>query len=298
MTFSAIIQSFRLRTLPLASACICMAAILAAHYQCFSIKIFVLSLLTTILLQILSNLANDYGDSQNGADNDLRQGPQRAVHSGLISKSEMKLLIYCFITASLVSGIALLWVSFGLFSMSFLLFLILGFACIAGAYYYTAGQKPYGYAGLGDISVFVFFGIVGVVGGYFLYSKNINFYIFLPAISVGFLSVAVLNLNNMRDIDADFFAKKLTIPVRIGYIGAKYYHFLLILLAFISAILFHLMVIGFGKTMFFILAFILLGIDLKYLLSTKKGDKIDHLLKKTALFTLFFVILFGLSILS
>lgn len=298
MTLSAIIQSFRLRTLPLASACIGMSGIIAAQNQVFKLDIFLLSLLTTFLLQILSNLANDYGDFQNGADNNLRTGPIRAVQSGQISSSEMKLLMIVFIVASLCSGILLLSIAFGIFSTYFLLFLGLGLFCIAAAYYYTAGKKPYGYAGLGDISVFLFFGIIGVCLGGFLYNQTFNLKSILPAFSIGFLSVAVLNLNNMRDIDADFLANKKTIPVRFGYIAAKYYQLLLVLLAFIFAVIYHIITAGFGKTMFFVVAFVFLAMDLMYLLHTRKGDKINHLLKKTALFTLLFVFLFAIGALA
>lgn len=298
MNISAIIQSFRLRTLPLASACIMMGGVIAAQNNKFNPLIFTFTWLTTVFLQILSNLANDYGDSQNGADNQLRVGPKRAVQSGEIAQSEMKLLINIFIGISFLLGFFLLVFSFGLFSILFWVFLLLGILCIAAAYYYTAGKKPYGYSGLGDISVFVFFGLVGVCGSVFLHTKEFQFLHLLPAFSVGLLSVAVLNLNNMRDIDADTLAKKQTIPVRIGYIKSKYYHFLLIAFAFIFSIIYHSFSVGFGKTMYFIAAFILMGIDLKYIITTQKGDRIDHLLKKTALFTLLFVVLFGLGVLT
>lgn len=273
-----------------------MGGFLAFQKGQFAISIFVLALLTTVFLQILSNLANDYGDSQNGADNENRVGPARAVQSGSITISEIKLAIYFFIALSLVFGIGLLFVSFGGFSFLFFLFLFFGVLAILAAYFYTAGSNPYGYAGFGDLSVFLFFGIIGVCGTTFLFTKSFDFVTFLPSISIGCFSVAVLNLNNMRDIDSDILANKKTIPVRIGYSASKYYHTLLIFSAFIASIIAHISIVGFGKTMYFLVLIIPFVLDLKYILQSQKGEKIDHLLKKTALLTLGFVMLFGFGI--
>lgn len=273
-----------------------MGGFIAYQKGQFSISIFVLALLTTICLQILSNLANDYGDSQNGADNENRIGPLRAVQSGKVSIAEIKLAIYFFVSLSLILGISLLFVSFDGFTFLFFLFLIIGILAILAAYFYTAGSKPYGYAGLGDVSVFMFFGIVGVCGSVFLFTKTFDWFTIFPAITLGCFSVAVLNLNNMRDIDSDLIAGKNTIPVRIGYVASKYYHTALIFSAFIAAIIAHLSLVGFGKTMYFLIFIIPFVLDLKYILQSQKGEKIDHLLKKTALLTLGFVMLFGFGI--
>lgn len=273
-----------------------MGGFLAYQKGQFSVSIFFLALLTTLFLQILSNLANDYGDSQNGADNENRVGPERAVQSGKISVSEIKTAIFVFIGLSLVSGVCLLFVSFGGFSTLFAVFLFIGILAILAAYFYTAGSKPYGYAGLGDISVFLFFGVIGIGGSTFLFTKSFDWITLFPSFAIGCFSVAVLNLNNMRDIDADILANKKTIPVRIGYTASKYYHTLLIFSAFIASITAHISLVGYGKTMYFLVLIIPFVLDLKYILQSSKGDKIDHLLKKTALLTLGFVMLFGFGI--
>lgn len=197
--------------------------------------LFVLALITTLLLQVLSNLANDYGDFQNGADNAGRIGPSRAVQQGWISPKAMRSAIVLLSILAFLSGILLLYQAFsGEMNLNFLLFLVLGIFAIAAAIKYTTGKNPYGYQGFGDISVLFFFGILGVAGSYFLFNSSIHYSIFLPALSIGFFSTAVLNLNNMRDIHNDAASNKITLAVRLGSEKAKLYHFSLILLAWIS----------------------------------------------------------------
>ena len=161
------IKAFRLRTLPLAFACVSMGSFLAAAADVFRLGVFILTLLTTLFLQILSNLSNDYGDYIHGADHQGRTGPSRAVSSGEISPDEMKRMIGIFILLSFSCGVSLLLISLEI-DIRFLIFLLMGIAAIAAAVYYTMGKKPYGYVGLGDISVFLFFGWVGVIGSYYL----------------------------------------------------------------------------------------------------------------------------------
>ncbi|MES2798349.1 MAG: 1,4-dihydroxy-2-naphthoate octaprenyltransferase, partial [Bacteroidota bacterium] len=222
------IEAARPRTLPLALASILMGSFLAAHEGDFSWKIFVLTALTTVILQVLSNFANDYGDTQNGADLTGRQGPMRAVQSGQITQKQMLQAIVFTSSLALFSGLALLYFALKEADMqSFLMFLGLGILCILAAITYTAGKNPYGYAGFGDISVLIFFGLVGVLGTYFLQTKTFQFNIILPALTSGFFAVAVLNINNLRDIDSDKLATKKTIPVRFGKsFGIKYHRFL------------------------------------------------------------------------
>ena len=203
--------------------------------------------------------------------------------------------IIIFVALSLVSGIALLWISFKNLDIKFLGFLGLGIVAIAAAIKYTAGKNPYGYTGLGDISVFIFFGIVGVCGSYFLHTQLFDWKILFPAISVGLFCTAVLNLNNMRDILSDTLAGKKTIPARLGYNPSKIYHTVLIVTGFISAIAYHILVVGFSKIMFFLLAGIIFGNTLKKVLKSDASDQIDPLLKQTALGTLLFVVLFGIG---
>ncbi|MFZ1332695.1 MAG: 1,4-dihydroxy-2-naphthoate octaprenyltransferase, partial [Flavobacteriales bacterium] len=191
-------------------------------------QVTLLALLTATLLQILSNLANDLGDHQHGTDNAERVGPQRTVQSGAISANAMKRAMAICGTLALISGIALILVAFGL-SVNTLVFLFFGLLAIAAATYYTFGPKPYGYAGLGDISVFVFFGLLGVIGTHYLHREFFETSVILPAIAFGLLSVGVLNLNNMRDIANDAASGKRTLVVRMGSATAKVYHTALVL---------------------------------------------------------------------
>ena len=197
------ISAFRLRTLPLALSSISMGGFLAASSGQFNGLIFFLCCLTTIFLQILSNLANDYGDSVNGADHSGRTGPERAVQSGVISARQMKNAVITFVLLCLLSGISLLLVSFGWNWRILLLFFGLGILSIIAAVAYTIGKRPYGYAGLGDISVLIFFGLIGVMGSLYLFTKELSGLKILPALSCGFFSIAVLNINNIRDIESD-----------------------------------------------------------------------------------------------
>ena len=176
---------------------------MAASADAFRWDIFLLCVLTTVFLQILSNLANDYGDSVHGADSIERKGPKRAVQSGAISAQQMKLAVIIFVVLCLASGITLLVVSFGFNWRGILFFFALGLLSILAAIAYTVGRKPYGYAGLGDFSVLIFFGLVGVMGSYYLFTKELSWFQILPALSCGLFSIAVLNINNIRDIESD-----------------------------------------------------------------------------------------------
>jgi len=195
---------------------------------------FFLALLTAFVLQILSHLANDYGDFVKGTDNDKRIGPQRALQSGLISQSEMKRALIICGTLTFALGISLILMAFGPEQMLQALgMLALGLAAIWAAIRYTVGKRPYGYAGLGDVFVVCFFGLVSILGVSFLYLGEINSALVLPALSYGFLAAGVLNINNMRDIDNDRDSNKRTLVVIMGAQNARFYHAGLILLAFL-----------------------------------------------------------------
>jgi 1,4-dihydroxy-2-naphthoate polyprenyltransferase len=289
------VQAFRLRTLPLALACIGMAGFLAAAAHQFDLLLFVLCCLTTILLQILSNLANDYGDSVHGADHAERTGPMRAVQAGIISAVQMKRAVIVFVLLSLFSGLSLLWFSFGWNWRALALFFGLGLLSIAAAIGYTVGKKPYGYIGLGDISVLIFFGLVGVMGSYYLFTHSITWMEILPAISCGVFSIAVLNINNIRDIESDRSAGKFSIPVRIGKPKAVTYHWILLIIGLTSAILYTLLQYQSPLQFLFLITvplFIKNGLSVQKLPSTE----LDPFLKQMALTTLLFVLLFGLGL--
>jgi 1,4-dihydroxy-2-naphthoate octaprenyltransferase len=283
----------------LSLACILMGVFLAKIFsQNVSTVSVVLTLLTALFLQILSNLANDYGDSKHGADHDGRKGPKRAVQSGKITEVQMLVGIKIFVALSLVTGIALLYSCLNVIGLNGVITLfVIGIAAIVAAIAYTNGKRPYGYMGLGDISVFIFFGLIAVCGTYYLLVGAINPFIFLPAISCGLFSVGVLNLNNMRDIDSDIEAGKNSIPVRLGYAKSKVYHYVIIITALLCALIF----VMFYKEMptwqnlSFVACFPLFLKQLFTVKNTTDKIKLDPLLKQLSISTMLFVLLFGLA---
>jgi len=293
--FTAWVEAARLRTLPLALSGISLGGFLAAFFDTFNFLIFLFTLITAFFLQILSNFANDLGDTVNGADSQERQGPVRAVQSGVITVSEMKGGIIVTSVITLVSGIFLLWLSFAKIDAVFLFFLLLGLAAIGASIKYTVGKKPYGYAGFGDLFVFFFFGMVSVLGSFYLQAGFVHPGLLLPAFSAGVFSVAVLNINNIRDIKSDRLAGKNTIPVRLGERKAKFYHLCLLGSGFLAAL-------------FFIFLYYKSSIQLLFILSIpvflkngsqvweKSGFELDPLLKQMAISTLLFVLLFGIGL--
>ena len=269
-----------------------MGGFLANDVGAFRWDIFILCILTTIFLQILSNLANDYGDSIHGADSADRKGPSRAVQSGAIQPGQMRAAIFLFSLLSLLSGIVLLLVSFGFDWKAILFFFALGLLSIGAAITYTIGRKPYGYLGLGDLSVLIFFGMVGVMGSFYLFSKTISWFEFLPAMSMGLLSIAVLNINNIRDIESDRIAGKFSIPVRVGRRKATLYHWILLSSAVLFALIYTILKYNSPWQFMFILAlplFVRNGLAV----SRKPSESLDPYLKQMAISTLFFVLLFG-----
>lgn len=290
------ITAMRPRTLPLAVASIIMGSALAAAWQPFSWPVAIFSVLTAVLLQILSNLANDFGDSQHGADHARREGPRRAVQSGVVSARTMLIAIGMTSVLSILSGLALLWFAFGSDAQGlFLLFVLLGAFAILAAVAYTAGFKPYGYAGLGDLAVLIFFGWIGVMGTYFLQTHRFDGSIMLAATSSGLLAVAVLNVNNIRDIQSDREAGKRTIPVRIGPQKARIYHWLLLVAAIIFAtgyVLLHFVSLWQFLYLGAVPLLIKNGRDVQRLFSPAE---LNPLLKQLSLATLLFVLLFSLG---
>ncbi len=295
---AAWIHAFRLRTLPLAFSSIITGSFLAAAFGNFSFLILALALVTTLFLQVLSNLANDYGDSAKGTDNDERVGPQRAVQSGIISPAEMRTAVIITAGLSLVSGLLLLYFGTrGLGTTGFLIFLGLGLLAIAAAILYTIGKKAYGYLGLGDVFVFLFFGICGVCGSFFLHTHFWSWATFLPAASIGLLSMAVLNLNNMRDRLPDTNARKFTLAVRLGDYGSRVYHIFLLVGAVLSAVIFTLLNGGEIWQFIYLIIAAPLITNLRKVVTFTDPTELDPELKKIALTTFLFSITFGLGLL-
>lgn len=292
---SAWISAARLRTLPLSVAGIIVGSAAAIAVRQFSLIIFILALLTTLGLQILSNFANDYGDGIKGTDNEDRVGPVRAMQGGLLSEKELKKGM--LITAILTLLLACILIYFAFRGQHFgisILFFILGVSAIAAAIKYTVGKSAYGYKAMGDLFVFLFFGLLSVIGGYYLYSYSVGELIILPAITVGLLSTAVLNINNMRDQNSDKKVNKNTLAVLLGPDNVKIYHYCLILVAFSTAGIYALM--HWEYTNFFgllpLIAFMPLFKNLKVVAKNKIPARLDPELKKIALSTFAYAILF------
>ena len=293
------IEAARPRTLPLAIASILLGNFLAYAAGKFSFLTAVLAIITTLLLQILSNFANDLGDSKNGVDNKNRKVALRAVQTGKISPSEMKNAVIITASLSFISGISLLFFALQYAKpQTIIAFVGLGLLAILAAIAYTVGKKPYGYMGLGDLSVFLFFGWVGTFGTYYLQTEILNYYILIPASGCGFLSVAVLNLNNLRDIENDRKTGKNSIPVRIGKIYGFYYQKTIMLLGvctFIIYLMYQGKPIQLSQNIIIMAGWYPLVQIIKQLNSKMTPAQIDPYLKKTALSTLFLIVIFGVS---
>lgn len=289
------IGAVRLRTLPLALASIILGTTLAAGRESANLAVLILSTLTAILLQILSNLANDYGDSVHGADSAERAGPRRAVQSGRITPQAMQRAIALTVALCALTGLALIVVAFGDQALPALAFAGLGGGAIGAAIFYTMGRNPYGYLGLGDMMVLIFFGWVGVLGTYVLHTNQLDWAVFLPATSCGLLAVGVLNVNNTRDIDSDRQAGKRTIPVRVGPRNARIYHAALLITAGALALIYTLTNDSGIAPFLYVITFPLLFAHGRAVWVAQTADEVDPQLKRMALLTLLFAITFGIG---
>jgi 1,4-dihydroxy-2-naphthoate octaprenyltransferase len=302
------IEAARLRTLPLSISGIIVGSIYALAHptdeiltptDVFNWNIFGFALLTTLGLQILSNFANDYGDGIKGTDNEDRVGPKRAIQSGVITPAAMKKAIVITSVLTLSSAMALIYYAFTDTNLFYsLFFLVLGILAIFSAIRYTVGDTAYGYRGYGDLFVFIFFGLVSTLGVNFLYSKQIDGLLVLPAIAIGLLSVGVLNLNNMRDEDSDKKVGKNTIVVKIGGAKAKKYHYFIISTAMVLVLLFSILSNYRVDQYLFLLAFIPLIKHLTTVYKNQDARALDPELKKLALSTFFLSILLSICMVS
>jgi len=291
------LKAFRLRTLPLALSATMLGSFLGFAENRFKWGVFIFGTLTTLFLQILSNLANDYGDARKGADNENRLGPLRVTQSGMVTQRQIRLMILVFVILSLFSGSMLIWSGLGDRNLLlYAVFFLLGFSAIFAAIKYTIGRRPYGYVGFGDIMVFVYFGILGVAGTYFLHTQSFHLSILLPASSIGLLSVGVLNLNNLRDHENDALNGKHTLVVRMGVPWAKIYHVVLLFSAFLLGLAYTLIHFESFIQLMFLLSLPLLASDIKKVVTNTVPVELNAELKKLAVATLLFSLSFGLGL--
>ncbi|MFC4688212.1 1,4-dihydroxy-2-naphthoate octaprenyltransferase [Epilithonimonas pallida] len=296
------IKAARLRTLPLSLSGIIMGSFIAKwrlseNGGTWDWKIFALALLVTLLYQILSNFANDYGDGVKGTDkNRIGEAEQRAVASGKITANQMKNAVILLSVLSFAATVTLLYVAFYPdYTKEFWIFIGLGVACILAAIGYTVGKKPYGYLGLGDIFVFVFFGLVSVCGSYFLFTKTFDYDILIPASAIGMLSMAVLNLNNMRDIVNDELSGKKTFALRLGYKKAMIYEIILLQLPILLMLMF--LMINFAQDQRNYYPFIVMILIFPFMklrrtiMQIKEPKLLDPFLKQVGILTLMMAVL-------
>ncbi|WP_315568712.1 1,4-dihydroxy-2-naphthoate polyprenyltransferase [Haemophilus parahaemolyticus] len=252
-TFAIWFSTARPKTLPLALASIIIGSALAYWAGKFDLITTLLAFITTILLQVLSNFANDYGDHVKGSDTAERIGPLRAIQHGAITGEQLKMAVIILSALSFISGAALSFYAYeGIEDL--LVFLGLGVISIVAAITYTVGKKAYGYLGLGDLFVLIFFGFVAVIGVFYLQAHSLPLMIFIPAFGCGLLSVAVLNINNLRDINQDRKAGKNTLIVRIGSKNGRIYHAILLALSVVSYLIFAILNFEHWYNYFFLLA--------------------------------------------
>jgi 1,4-dihydroxy-2-naphthoate octaprenyltransferase len=291
------IQAFRLRTLPLAFSSAFVGSFLAYEHDGFRWSVFILAVCTILFLQVLSNLANDYGDAVKGADNSKRIGPERVTQSGKVTHSSIRRMIGVFILLSLISGTALIFIGLKhLPILNTIIFFVLGLSAIYAAVKYTVGNKPYGYVGLGDIFVYLYFGLIGVCGTFYLHTGFFNPWVILPASSIGLFSSGVLNLNNLRDVANDSLSGKRTLVVRIGVKAAKIYHLIIVVFAIALSVIYTIVFFKSPVQLLFMLTIPFLLKDIKTVMLNTIPIELNSELKNLALITFAFSISFGLGL--
>lgn len=285
----------RPKTLPLALASILVGSALAYWSGQFELITTLLALLTTVLLQILSNFANDYGDHIKGSDTAERIGPLRAIQHGQITGEQLKKSLFVVGTLAFLSGVGLIVYAYQSLQ-DLLVFFILGVIAIVAAITYTVGKKPYGYLGLGDVSVLIFFGFLAVLGTFYLQAHQLPLITLLPAFGCGLLSVAVLNINNLRDIEQDKKVGKGTLIVRIGSQNGRIYHLLLLSFALLSYLIFGFLTFQHWYNFTFLLALPLIIKHAKFVYQHKQPAELRPILGQMAGIALITNLLFSLGL--
>lgn len=301
------LQAARLRTLPLSISGILLGSFIArwrlVHIgENWDWRIFALAMLVTLLYQVLSNFANDYGDGVRGTDRFRdKNAEKRAIASGIISVKQMKMAVISTAILAMIMTIGLLYTAFfSYYILEFYVFIGLGILCILAAVGYTMGKKPYGYLGLGDIMVFIFFGWISVGGSYFLFTKAWSWDILLPASAIGMLSVAVLNLNNMRDLESDKLAGKNTLALRLGFKRAMIYQIVLMQLPLILVLIFllknELQIKGNYYAFMVMVLFFPMTAMRRKIMKAKLPKELDPFLKQVGIITLMMAVLLAIGL--
>ena len=293
--FKYYLKSMRLRTLPLSLAGVLMGSLLAVADYKVPAAVVLLVCLTTVLLQILANLANELGDVQHGTDTAERVGPGYGLNSGELTVSQMKGFIGVILALCIASGLVMIWVSFGtLFCMESLILIILGAAAIFAAMRYTLGRNPYGYRAMGDLFVFIFFGQVAVLGAYFMCAHTLHgWLLLLPASTIGFFSVGVLNTNNIRDMKTDA-PNRVTVAMKLGVHRARIYQTVLIVLGWACMIVYSALRFPDWRHWLFVLTLPLYIIHLRGVW-THEEKALDKYLPMLVMSTFLFAILTGIG---
>ena len=291
--FKAWLNAARLRTLPLSVSGILVGTAIANNLGYYNTPVLILALFTTIGFQITSNFANDYGDGVKGTDNKDRIGPARALQSGMLTRKQLKKGILYSIAINLILVMTLLYAAFGTDQLRYIfVFIFLGAASVWAAIRYTVGEGAYGYKGLGDVFVFLFFGLLAVLGSMFLYTRFLDYKAVFPAITIGLLSTAVLNLNNLRDYHSDRKANKNTLIVKLGLEKGKVYHYFLLITSFVSLLCFVLSEFNSWDSALCFLAFLPISVHFRTVYTIKNAVLFDPELKKLALSTFLLALLF------
>lgn len=291
--FKYYLSSMRLRTLPLSLAGVLLGSFLALADYRVPAPVVLLVCLTTVCLQILSNLSNELGDVLSGTDNADREGPEYGLNSGALTVVQMKRCIALFVVLCCVSGAAMLWVSFGsLLKLESLMLLLLGAAAIAAAMRYTLGRNPYGYRARGDFYVFIFFGLVSVLGSYFVCAHTLHSWLLLlPAAAIGFFSVGVLNVNNIRDIKTDA-PNRVTVAMKLGVHRARIYQTVLICTGWACLVGYALLRVPDWRHWLFVLTLPLYALHLRGVW-THEGRELDKYLPMLVMSTFILSLLMG-----
>ena len=290
------LKAFRLYSLMVSSAGIIMGTFIAASYGYFRLDVFIFTLLTTWCLHLLCNISNDYGDAVRNTDADHDFGDIRYVQDGLLSLKEVKNMCIALAILSAVFGTLMIFSALGMqLTLIHIVFFLLGAFAIYGAVAYTNGKKPYGYIGLGDFSVFLFFGIATVAGSYYLQTLLFDFSILIPAAAIGMPIIGLLNNNNIRDINSDYKSGKITIAYRLGERNARIYQYILIALLFILSAIYVLLHYKNLWQWMFLLMLIPFGMYIKAFYKAKTPHEYHKLMGMISILTLLFGIVYGLG---